>query len=107
MPIQSRLKTREYQHVRRYSDAVMIASMGVRWSKISQALGYAHSSSLGRKLNKYKEGDQYLPLHIACLIESALWRMGKMQTYITMRRLQEGGDSVCWDLLPAQFDSYF
>jgi hypothetical protein len=106
MPIQSSLKTRDYQHVRRYSDAVMIASMGVSWSKVSEALGYAHSSSLGRKLNKYKEGDQYLPLHLSCLVESALWRMGKMQTYITMRRLQEGADSVSWEMLPRHFYSH-
>jgi hypothetical protein len=85
----------------------MIASMGVTWSNISQALGYAHSSSLGRKLNKYKDGDQYLPLHISCLIESALWRLGKMQTYITMRRMQEGVDSVSWDKLPAQFNGIY
>ncbi len=100
MPLRNALKTQEQQHIRRYSDAVLTRSIGVSWLKMARVLGYGHASTLGRKLNRYKEGDQYLPLHLSCLIESALWRLGRMHAYIAARRVQDGVEGISWDRLP-------
>lgn len=103
MPILSTLRTKDLQHVRKYSDAELTRVIGVTWSDIARVLGYAHISTFTRKLNKYKEGDQYLPIHISCLIEAGLWRLGKMKEFIALRQRQEGVDSICWKKLPNQF----
>jgi hypothetical protein len=99
MPLKSRMLNPQL-HIRTYNDALLIKATGTSWSEISRTLGYSCPSNFSRKLRKYKNTDTLLPLHLSCLIETALWRLGKMDTFINIKKFREGPESVLWHLLP-------
>ncbi len=100
MPLKSRLISSKQQHVSNFSDAVLAKATGVSWSEMARVLGYSHPSCFTRKLNRYRAGNQVLPLQLSCLVETALWRLGRMQTYITIKQYREGCEGVSWHMLP-------
>ena len=104
MPIKSRLLSQEEQHICNYSDAVLVRSIGVSWALLSRVLGYSQPSSLSRKINRYRKGDQPLPIQLSCLIEVGLWRLGCMNTFITLKRAQKGSNAIAWHRLPTSLN---
>ena len=106
MPNIKTLQNPDLMHIVDYQDVELVKACGVSVASMARILGYTHQNGLYCRLKFYRLNARPFPLQVSTLIETALWRLGKMNVYISAKQRRDGRDGINWDRLPDHLEPW-